>query len=92
MESGCSTPIHGVRVSSRPDQRADGERPERRRREMEGCIAGVDLVRDFLHEPLVDGARLRDLRRSSDEPHGGGIIRDDGSKKLDQGRRSLRHD
>ena len=86
MESGCSTPVLGVRISSRLDQRADGERPERRCREVEGCIAGVDLVRDGLHEALVGSARLRDLRRSLDEPRSRGVVREDGSKELDKGR------
>ena len=41
MESGCSTPILGVRVSSSFDQRPDGEGPERGRREVERRISDV---------------------------------------------------
>jgi len=41
MESRCSTPILGVRVSSGCDQRLDGERPERRSREVERRISDV---------------------------------------------------
>ena len=41
MESGCATPILSVRVSSSLDQRADGERPERGRREVERRISDV---------------------------------------------------
>src|SRR5262249_50689270 len=41
MESGGSTPILGVRVSSGFEQRADSERPERRSREVERRISDV---------------------------------------------------
>jgi hypothetical protein len=41
VESGCATPILGVRVSSSFDQRPDGEGPERGRREVERRISDV---------------------------------------------------
>jgi hypothetical protein len=91
MESGCSTPILGVRVSSSFDQRPDRERQKRGRREVERRISDIQLVRDFLHETLVGDARLRDLGPRSYEPHCLGFVGDDSSQELDKGRRSVRH-
>jgi hypothetical protein len=86
VKRGCATPILGVRVSSGFDERPDGERPERGGREMERRIADVQLMRNFLHEPLFADARLRDLGRRSDEPHGLGFVRDDRSEELGKNR------
>jgi hypothetical protein len=92
MKRGCSAPIPGIRVSSSFDQRRDGERPERGRREMERRIADVQLVRDFLHETFPGDARLRDPGCGSHEPHRPGFVGNDRSKEIGKGRRSIRHD
>jgi len=89
MKSDGSTPIFGVRVCSSVDERSDGERPERRRREMQRRIADVQLVRHFLYETLVGDARPRDFGLRADEPHRFGFVGHDRSEELVQGRRSV---
>ncbi len=83
MESGCSTPILGVRVSSSFDERPDGERPQCGRRKVERRISDVYVVRDFFHETLVGDTRPRDLGRRSYEPHRLRFVGDDSGEDFE---------
>ena len=85
MKRRRAAPVLRVRISAGIDQRGDGERPKRGRREMERGISGVELMRDFLDESFPDDARLRELGRRSHQPHGFGFVGDDDVEELAKG-------
>jgi len=88
VEWNRGTPILGVHVGARFDQRRDRERPERGRREVQRGVPDVQLMH-VLDETLDGDARPRELGRRSDEAHRPGLVGDDRGEELVKRRRAV---